>query len=446
MAGRILLVGEPDNELTELKISLESLGLEVQTAPDGLAALESGKEFQPDLVISEILTSRLSGFELSSRIGNGTAGFSAPVVFYTEFYRDEKARREVLAKYGAIHYFLKPFQKEILKKAVVTHFQDFLAQREAAVEALKREKAEKAAPAQASRAVASADSGPPALPGPAKNEVRAPNVEAQSGVNGFYPEWPSVMPTVTGPSEASLVNDGGERREQSIDIPAAADSESKTMFTTAPDSAMLRLLRSRHVWAIVALIVLAMGIHFFRRASVLKTQETAPPPTVDSQIEIPKPAQPAQTGESAQPSLNSSSSSPGTLADESPSAEPSQSTAPEVPDTGQPDRVPTVRRQSSLDIDISDVTGAGRGPYLRRMKRPVLPAEMLQTLSERPLVVRIVVNESGNVQEVVPLNPEIGELPAPVLAAIQDWRFSRISGTDQTTALKYYSFRAKKRE
>jgi hypothetical protein len=80
------------------------------------------------------------------------------------------------------------------------------------------------------------------------------------------------------------------------------------------------------------------------------------------------------------------------------------------------------------------------------MKRPVLPAEMLQTLSERPLVVRIVVNESGNVQEVVPLNPEIGELPAPVLAAIQDWRFSRISGTDQTTALKYYSFRAKKRE
>ncbi|HEU0004496.1 MAG TPA: hypothetical protein VFS12_00780, partial [Terriglobia bacterium] len=79
------------------------------------------------LVVTEILTSRLSGFELASRIGGGAAGFSALVIFYTEFYRDEKARRDVIAKYGAVQYFVRPFQKEELKKSVVAYFQDFLS-------------------------------------------------------------------------------------------------------------------------------------------------------------------------------------------------------------------------------------------------------------------------------------------------------------------------------
>src|SRR4030095_13441242 len=127
MAGRLLLIGELTDDLNELKISFEALGLTVDTAPDSLAGLEQGKEFQPDLVVTEILTNRLSGFELASRIGSGAAGFAAPVIFYTEFYRDEKARRDVLAKYGAIQYFVRPFLKEALKKSVATHFQEFLS-------------------------------------------------------------------------------------------------------------------------------------------------------------------------------------------------------------------------------------------------------------------------------------------------------------------------------
>ncbi len=95
MAGRLLLIGELNDDLTELKITFEAIGLTVDTAPDSLAGLEQGKEFQPDLVVTEILTNRLSGFELASRISSGAAGFAAPVIFYTEFYRDEKARREV---------------------------------------------------------------------------------------------------------------------------------------------------------------------------------------------------------------------------------------------------------------------------------------------------------------------------------------------------------------
>src|SRR5262245_25912382 len=102
MAGRLLLIGELTNELRELKVGFETIGLNVEMAPDGLAGIEKGAEFQPDLIVSEILMSRLTGFELASRIGSGEAGFTAPVIFYTEFYRDERARRQVLAKYQAV--------------------------------------------------------------------------------------------------------------------------------------------------------------------------------------------------------------------------------------------------------------------------------------------------------------------------------------------------------
>ena len=81
MAGRLLLVGELNDDLNELKISFEALGLLVEMAPDGLAGLEKGLEFQPDLVVTEILISRLSGFELASRIGSGAAGFCSACDF-----------------------------------------------------------------------------------------------------------------------------------------------------------------------------------------------------------------------------------------------------------------------------------------------------------------------------------------------------------------------------
>ncbi len=45
MAGRLLLVGELNDDLTELRITFEALGLTVEIAPDGLAGLERAKSF-----------------------------------------------------------------------------------------------------------------------------------------------------------------------------------------------------------------------------------------------------------------------------------------------------------------------------------------------------------------------------------------------------------------
>ena len=43
MAGRLLLVGELNDDLIELKIAFEAVGLTVEMAPDGVAGLEKAR-------------------------------------------------------------------------------------------------------------------------------------------------------------------------------------------------------------------------------------------------------------------------------------------------------------------------------------------------------------------------------------------------------------------
>jgi CheY-like chemotaxis protein len=121
MSARVLLVGPADKSSKELKVALEQAGFLTQTASDGIQALETGRQFQPHLVITETVLSGINGFELSSRIWNGAAGFSAQVVIYTQAYRDEKLRQDAISEYHALHYFVKPFQKESLLNTVVPY-------------------------------------------------------------------------------------------------------------------------------------------------------------------------------------------------------------------------------------------------------------------------------------------------------------------------------------
>ena len=118
MAGRILFIDQLDNELMDLKLSLEAAGIQVTVQPNPKQAIDDAKLKVPDLVVIEVLTRPAGGLEFASTITLGKHGFKAPVIFYTAFYRDERARRDITEKYGALHYFVKPFQREALRKAI----------------------------------------------------------------------------------------------------------------------------------------------------------------------------------------------------------------------------------------------------------------------------------------------------------------------------------------
>jgi CheY-like chemotaxis protein len=478
MAGRLLLIGELNDDLNELKISFEALGLTVDTAPDSLAGLEQGKEFQPDLVVTEILTNRLSGFELASRIGSGAAGFAAPVIFYTEFYRDEKARRDVLAKYGAIQYFVRPFQKEALKKSVATHFQEFLSSLSAVpVAGASTPEPATSAPEvntvvpQLSRSAAAAEkqpsnapSGRPILPG----QPGGFSGEVPSRFRAFSPGEQTSESEQQAPSAIA-----DEPEHQPIEVPAATVRRAETapastrasksrerslLLPVEQPSLIGRLVQSIPVRIAAVVIVAALAFYLARDrfqggnnevstqspASVStqpspSTQAAAEPPAqlASPPVTGPATAPPAQdppvvevpkTGtELAKPADSSAALS--TKADSVKKAETADSH--------------TAARERSPGLSIQDVTGSGRGPVLKKMKPIQLSQDILTSLAAKSVVVRVVIDNAGKVTEVAPLNQEGAavSLPPDVLATIQQWEFSRSRRKEGGEAVKYFSLK-----
>jgi len=68
MSARVLIIDPDEDQLTRLRVALEEDGYLVTVARDGLEGFERFKEDQPNLIITELMIDRLSGFELSSRV------------------------------------------------------------------------------------------------------------------------------------------------------------------------------------------------------------------------------------------------------------------------------------------------------------------------------------------------------------------------------------------
>ena len=482
MAGRLLLIGELSDDLTDLRVTFENVGLTVEMAPDGLAGLETGKEFQPDLVVTEILTNRLSGFELASRISSGAAGFASPVIFYTEFYRDEKARREVLGKYGALQYFVRPFQKEALKKLVVTHFQDFLsslpgvpvvestsisepATIDVEVNSVEPQLSHAAAAEKQATSPVSGRTAQPAklgaFPGEVPARFRAFNPAEQTTSSEVYEQEPRAAETVVDQTENQTAKEAAAAtvpRGEPISVPAKEfkQRERALLLPVEERSWMGRLMQSTPLRLAAAVIFVGLALYlvldwFQGGDNELPPQESetpglaqpAAPMPVDTGAEsAPPPATPAATPPPGQElpaavELGKEPSESGI-----PSATASTKTKDEVQQEELAESSATARERSP-GLSIQDVTGSGRGPVLRRMKPVQLSQDMLNSLAAKAVVVRVVIDREGKVTEVTPLSQEEGavSLPAEALAAIQQWEFSSSRRKDAGDAVKYFSLK-----
>ena len=484
MAGRLLLVGELSDELNQLKSTFEAIGLTVAMAPDGLAGLETGREFQPDLVVTEILTNRLSGFELASRIGGGAAGFSASVIFYTEFYRDEKARRDVIAKYGAVQYFVRPFQKEELKKSVVAYFEDFFSGLPGASTVESTPGPASSAPEvnpvvpQLSRAAAAemqptnSVSGRPIQPGtlggfagdvPARFRVFSPTGQTPASEIG-EPEPVAAKVFVDQPEHQPVEVAATMPAPLAESTPAPAkDSKPRERGLVLPveePSWIGRLLQSTPLRIAAVVIVAALAIYLARDRFQDGSNEVQTPsetpisaqPSPPTEAAAEPPAQLASPSAPVAPSVQPAQDPPvdaeaktGTEV----AKPPVSSGAAEVSEVNDSvkkteivDSQPDARERSPA-LSIQDVTGSGKGPVLRKMKPIQLSQDMLSSLTAKPVVVRVVIDKAGKVTEVTPLNPEGAavSLPADVLATIQQWEFSRSRRKDAGEAVKYFSLK-----
>ncbi|HUL44471.1 MAG TPA: response regulator [Bacteroidota bacterium] len=107
---RILLVDDEVGFAELLRDLLVMDNYEVDVAHDGQEGLEKIESFKPDVIISDIVMPRLSGFEMFKKVKAAPATSSIPFLFITGF-QDERVLAEA-RKIGVFGILRKPIDIE----------------------------------------------------------------------------------------------------------------------------------------------------------------------------------------------------------------------------------------------------------------------------------------------------------------------------------------------
>ena len=111
-----ILIVEDNDDLRNYLVDMLKTSYNIQACPNGKDALIIIREFNPDLVISDIMMPEMSGDELCSAIKGDLEMSHIPVVLLTA-QGDEKNMLEGL-EIGADAYITKPFSVGILKATI----------------------------------------------------------------------------------------------------------------------------------------------------------------------------------------------------------------------------------------------------------------------------------------------------------------------------------------
>ncbi|RVX37804.1 two-component system OmpR family response regulator [Nonomuraea polychroma] len=103
--ARVLVVDDEPNIRALLSQTLRLVSFEVRTAETGAEAVTAAREFQPDIVVLDVMLEDFDGFEVARRLGE-----RIPVLFLTA--RDQVEDRVQGLTLGADDYVAKPFSLE----------------------------------------------------------------------------------------------------------------------------------------------------------------------------------------------------------------------------------------------------------------------------------------------------------------------------------------------
>lgn len=113
---KILIVDDEPQITRVLRSSLMSNGYEVETAPDGIAALEKMAAWPPDMVITDLAMPRMDGVALCGEI---RANSDVPILVLS--VRDQETAKVRALDAGADDYVTKPFGIQELLARVRAH-------------------------------------------------------------------------------------------------------------------------------------------------------------------------------------------------------------------------------------------------------------------------------------------------------------------------------------
>jgi CheY-like chemotaxis protein len=222
--AKILLV-EDDNNLREIyQARLQAEGYDIISARDGEEALVVAKQEMPDLVISDVMMPKISGFEMLDILRNTEGLQHVKVIMLTALGQaEDQTRADCL---GADRYLVK---SQVTLEDIVNAAKDLLSAPAAAAAAAPADVVPAAtgavatetpaAPAPAETAVAAeAPSTPEPAPTPEAPVAEAPAPEA--------PAVPLVIPVATEPPLADDNGAAGATTSATDDVVPTDDNQS----------------------------------------------------------------------------------------------------------------------------------------------------------------------------------------------------------------------------
>jgi DNA-binding response OmpR family regulator len=104
MPEKILVVEDEPTLLETLSYNLARQNYQVETATDGVAAVELARESHPDLIVLDLMLPKLDGFEVCRILRQE---MNTPILILTA--RDDEIDRVIGLELGADDYMSKPF-------------------------------------------------------------------------------------------------------------------------------------------------------------------------------------------------------------------------------------------------------------------------------------------------------------------------------------------------
>jgi DNA-binding response OmpR family regulator len=114
MPKKILVVEDDASVLEILKMALEQKGYDVSTAANGRLGLEAAAQFQPDVLVTDVMMPELNGYQLVYQLSVERHDIPLPkIIILTS--RTDPPDVQMGLNVGADIYITKPFQvQEIL--------------------------------------------------------------------------------------------------------------------------------------------------------------------------------------------------------------------------------------------------------------------------------------------------------------------------------------------
>lgn len=112
---KILIVDDEPDIVTNMEMFLESNGYDILQAFDGKEALEKTRQYQPNLILLDIMMPHINGLQVCRTLKTHKETKHIPIIIVTAKTQTDEVVEATKA--GADEYITKPFElKELLSK------------------------------------------------------------------------------------------------------------------------------------------------------------------------------------------------------------------------------------------------------------------------------------------------------------------------------------------